>query len=115
MVPGVSDGLTDPPWAVGAATAPAGARPGTQAAVAATPTIAVRASRQDRTPPSPGAGEAPRGVWHPRGRPTGVSGLRLADQYRVHLARQPHDPPACGGGRTTGQHAVQGRGGLAAA
>src|SRR5438874_108655 len=36
---GVSDGLADPLWAVGAATAPAGARPGTQAAVDATPTI----------------------------------------------------------------------------
>ena len=41
------------------------ARP--QAAMDATPTVALRASGQDRTSPAPGTGAAPCGVWHPGG------------------------------------------------
>ena len=59
--------------------------------------------------------EAPRRVWHAGGGPAGAGGRWLAHQHGVRGADQPHHPPACGGGRTTGHHAVQGRGRLAAA
>ncbi len=45
----------------------------------------------------------------------GVSGLRLADQHGLCGAPQPHDPPACGRRRPSGEHALQRRGWLAAA
>ena len=61
------------------------------------------------------AREAPRGVRHAGGRPAGAGALRLADQYGLRRAPQPHHPPACGRGRAAGHHAVQGRGRLAAA
>src|SRR2546428_235783 len=47
-VQGVSDGLADPLWILGAITAPAGARPSAQAALDAAPAAALGASVQDR-------------------------------------------------------------------
>ena len=44
--------------------------------------------------PAPGASAPPRGIRHPRGRPTGVSGLRLAINTafieRVNLSMRQH-------------------------
>src|SRR5207249_2260251 len=63
-VQGVSDGLADPLWILGAITAPAGARPSAQAALDAAPAAALGASGQDRAAPSSGAGAAPGRVRH---------------------------------------------------
>src|SRR5262249_9589618 len=83
--------------------------------LAAPTAAALRAGGQDRTAPTPGAGEPPRGVWLPGGRraPPGPTGL--AHQHGLRGADQLHHPAACGRGRATGQHPVQGRRWLAAA
>src|SRR5262249_23670203 len=114
-VSGVSDRLTDPLWALGAAATPPGQRAIPQAALAAPPPTPLCASGEDRAAPAPGAREAPRGVRHAGGGPTGARGVRLADQHGLRRAAQSDHPPACGGDRTAGPHAVQGRGWGAAA
>ena len=89
--------------------------PGPQATLDATPTIALRASRQDRTPPSPGTGASPRRVWHPGGHQCRAGSAWLAYQHRLRGADQPQHSPACRRSRAPGQHAVQERGWVAAA
>jgi hypothetical protein len=90
----------------GTAATPPRPRAKPQAAVAAAAPVPLRPGGQDRTPATPYAGAPPRGVWHLGGRPTAVSGVRLADQYGIRGAPQPGHSPACGGGRPTGKHAV---------
>ena len=102
---GGDDGPPDALGTVGPAAAPAGPRPRAPAARAAPPAVAGCPGQQDRAAPAPGTGAAPRGIWHPGGRPTGVSGVRLADQYSVHGAREPVEAPACGGGGAPGDDA----------
>ena len=58
---------------------------------------------------------APRGVWHAGGRQSRARPPGLAHQHGLRGADQPHHPAACGRGRATGQHAVQGRRWVAAA
>src|SRR5207237_3132002 len=55
------------------------------------------------------------GGCHPEAGAAGAGGLRLADQYRLRRAPQPQPAPACGGDWASRLHALQGRGGLAAA
>src|SRR5689334_10982441 len=62
-IQGVSDGLADPLWALGAAVTPPKQRPSAQAALHAA--AALRAGGQDRAPATPGSGETPYGVRHP--------------------------------------------------
>src|SRR5262249_37116347 len=112
---GVPDGVADPLWAVGAAVTPPGQRTTPQAALDAPAAVALRPGGQDCTPAAPGAGAAPRGIWLPGNHQCRVGSPGLPDQHRVHRAPQPDHPPARGGGGTAGQHALQGRSGLAAA
>src|SRR5262249_4014118 len=106
----VSDGLADPLWAVGAATAPAGARSSAQAALDATTPPALCAGGQDRAAPAPGWCHAPRGVRHLGCCRAGTGAVRLAHQYRLCRAPHPDHPSAGGGGGTGGLPVVQGRG-----
>ena len=91
-------------------------RPSAQAALDAAAAAALCASGQDRTPPAPGATCSTAWClarWRPSMHVLAPPGL--ADQHRLCGAAQPHHPPACGRGRATGQHAVQGRRRVAAA
>src|SRR5262249_46911661 len=110
-----SDGLADALWPVGPACPPAGTRPCAETTLDATTRAALCTGGQDRAAPAPGAGTAPRGVWHPGGDPAGAGGLRLADPDGLRGAPQPDHPPACSRGGTAGQHALQGGGQHAAA
>src|SRR5437016_3375217 len=108
-VPGVSDGLADPLWAVGAATTAPGYRPRTEAAVAATAAAALRAGGQDGATPTPGRRAAPRGVWLPGGRQARAGPPGVADQYRLCGAAQPQHPPAWRRRPAAGQQGLEGR------
>ena len=66
-VPGVSDGVVDPLWALGAAITLPGHRPSTEATLDAPATAALRAGGQDRAAPASGPREPPGGVWHAGG------------------------------------------------
>src|SRR5205823_2240767 len=112
-VSGVYDGRADPLWALGAATAPAGARPSTHAALDATAWAALCASGEDGAAPASGPREPPRGVWLPGGRQSHPGPPGLAHQHGIRGADQPRYPSACRRGRATGQHALQGRGWVA--
>ena len=105
---GVSDGLADPLWALGAAAAPPGHRPYAQAALDAAAAAALCAGGQDRAAPAPGRRAAPRGVRHAGSRQSCAGPTGLADQHGLRGADQPHHPSACGRGRATGQHAGEG-------
>src|SRR5438093_8802038 len=59
-VPGVSDGLTDPLWALGAAVSASGQRSHAQAALDAAAAVALRASGQDHAAPASGAAQSAR-------------------------------------------------------
>jgi hypothetical protein len=89
--------------------------PAPQAALAAAAAAMLCAGDQDRAPPAFGGRDASRGVRDSGGGQAGAGAVRLADQYRLRRADQPHHPPACGSSGTTGQHPMQGRGRLAAA
>src|SRR2546430_17167744 len=79
-VSGVSNRLTDPLWALGAVATPPGQRAIPQAALAAPPPAPLCASGKDGAAPAPGARDAPRGVRHAGGGPTGARGGGLADE-----------------------------------
>src|SRR5262249_27158597 len=85
---GVSDGVADALWAVGAATTSAGARPGTPAALEAAAAAPLRAGAQDRAPTAAGPRKPPRGVRGPGGRRAGAVGLWLADPDSLRGAAQ---------------------------
>src|SRR6266566_4317924 len=70
-------------------------RPGAEATLDAAAAVTVGAGDQDRAPAAPGTSEPPCGVRDARGGAAGISDLRLADQHRLHGARQPEHPPAC--------------------
>src|SRR5882724_608416 len=76
----VPDGLADSLWVLGAASAPAGTRPGTEAPLDAAARAALCASGQDRAAAPAGPRETPRRVWRSRGGPAGARDLRLAEQ-----------------------------------
>src|SRR5919199_4139158 len=114
-VSGVSDGLADPLWAVGAAASSSSQRAKPEAPLDAAAAAALCTSGEDGTASAPGPREPPRGVRDPGGCRAGAGGLWLADPDSVCGAAQPHPPAACRRGRATGQHAVQGRRRVAAA
>jgi hypothetical protein len=86
-----------------------------QAALEAAAAAPLCAGGEDGAAPAPGTSEPPRRVRPPQCGPAGAGGARLAEQHRLPGAREPDEPPACGGSRTTGQHAGEGRGWVAAA
>src|SRR5215468_440038 len=83
-VQGVSDGLTDPLWALGAAVSASGQRSHAQAALDAAAAVALRASGQDHAAPASGADQSARRVRDAGGGRARPGRLRLADQYRLH-------------------------------
>jgi hypothetical protein len=112
---GVHNGPADALWAVGAARTASGHRASAQAPLDAYAAVALCAGSQDGTAPALGGRDAPRGVWFPGGHQAGAGPPWGAHQYSLRGAAQPHHPAACRRGRTPGQHAVQGRGWVAAA
>jgi transposase-like protein len=107
---GVRHSAPHPFRPVGAAVPPPRQRATPQAALEAAAAAPLCAGGEDGAAPAPGAGVAPRGVWHLGDRQCGVGSPWLADQHRFHRAPQPDHASACGGGGTAGHHAVQGRG-----
>ena len=81
-------------------------RASAQAALDAVAHTAVCAGGQDGAPAASGRRAASRGLRHPGGHRAGAGRAGLADQHRLYRARELDNPPACGGGRPTGQHAV---------
>src|SRR5205807_334303 len=71
---------------------------------------ALRAGDQDHTAKTLGAAQPSCRVRDAGGGRAGAGNLRLADPYGVYRAHEPIDSPACGGGGTAGEHAVQRRG-----
>src|SRR5215831_156 len=112
---GVRDGAADALWALGPGAPPPGERAKSQATLDAAAAAALRAGGQDGAAAPSGRREAPGGVRDLGGHRAGAFGMRLADQYGLCRAAQPHHPSACRRGRAPGQHVVQWRGGLTAA
>src|SRR5262249_5142808 len=112
---GVSDGVADALWRLGAAPTTPRQRPPAQATLDAAASAALCAGDQDRAPTASGPGQSSRGGWHAGGRQCRAGATWLADQYRVRGAHQPQHPAACRRGRAPGQHAVQGQRRIAAA
>ena len=70
---------------------------------------------QDDAAATPGRGHTPRGLRHAGGHQAGAGRCGWQINTAFVERAQPHHPSACGRGGAAGQHAVQGRGGLAAA
>ena len=85
-------------------------RPAAHAPLDAVARAARGPSDQDRAQTASGTGESSRGVWHPRGRRAGLSGLRMAEQYSIDRADQRGDPSAGGRRGAAWRHVMQGRG-----
>src|SRR5437016_13936751 len=81
----VHDRAADALWTVGPARTAAGPRPSAQAPLAAVAPAALRPGGQDRAPPAPGAGEAPRRVRAPGGCSTVLSQIFIWDRLRHDL------------------------------
>src|SRR5262249_5826708 len=114
-VQSLSDRAAHPLRAVGTPTPSTRQRTRTQAALDAPARAPLCAGGQDRAAAPFGPRAAPGRVRHAGGGPADADGLRLADQHRLHRARQPEPPPACRRGRATGDHPLQGGGRPAAA
>src|SRR5262249_60946982 len=77
-------GLADPLWPLGAAPTTPRQRPRAQAALDAPPAAALCADHQDGAPGTFDPRTPLRRVRYPRSHPTGLSTMRLADQYRIY-------------------------------
>ena len=106
----VHDGLADALWPLGPVIAPPGHRASPKPRWIPLPGLLYAQVIKTVRRRAPGARDAPRGVRHAGGGPAGAGSVRLADQHGLRRAAQPDHPPACGGGGTAGQHALQGRG-----
>src|SRR5262245_51119366 len=110
-IQGISEGRADALWALGPTTARLGHRLAAQTSLAATPSAAVCSGAQADSLAPAGGGEFARGVRHPVGGQPGAGRTRLADQYGLPRARQPHYSPACGRRWPAGDDPVQRCGG----
>jgi hypothetical protein len=100
---------------VGTPTTSPGPRAWAQAPLEAAAPLALCPGGETVSAPAAGGRAPPGRLRHPGQGHAGAGPGRLADQHGLHRARQPIDPPACGGRRATRDDAVQARGGLASA
>jgi len=112
---GVDHGAADPLRPVGPAPTPPGQRPHAEAPVATAAAAALCARGEDRAAAPAGAGESARGLWPPRGRQAGRSGLRLAEPDSLSRAGPPGNASAGGRRGAACRHVMQGRGRVASA
>jgi len=93
---GVDHRTADPLRPVGPAPTPPGQRPHAEAPVETAAAAALCARGEDRAAAPAGAGESARGLWPPRGRQAGRSGLRLAEPDSLSRAGPPGNASAGG-------------------